>query len=159
MEDSVLSVDSSSESQKYFKDTSMQTIMEIFDILSPDNILDTLEILKQEYPTIWADNFFNNFVANLPGGYRWPGDWSAHDSDYLDAHIYKESKHCSDVKKQKTPRQFFADVETTIHELNFSNLSSDLLADINNNECVDNYLLPLYIALRKKWYNHYDLVW
>jgi hypothetical protein len=106
--------------------------------------------------------FFNNFDANLPGGRRTKRELLP--EGYLDRRFYENDSRASERLKEQTQREFNEEVRTAVISagLDPKELMKERRDQINrNNRLNDDFyrkLIPIYIILRKRGYNHSDLV-
>ena len=126
--------------------------MEAIDI--EDQIRREVEEVRKMYGECWSYNFFNNFHLNLPGGYE-----TSCDGEALTSYEWAKDQLCSERKKSKTPRDFFAECALAVSEAGLTQQTiQDLRNDINTRgaDVADQaILLSVYIILRKMGYNHY----
>jgi len=129
--------------------------------ITEQQITAEIDAFKGKHQGRLAMRFFNNFDANLPGGW------------YLRLEPESLSKQSTDPAaserlKGQTYREFFAECEKTMLELNISQEQIITArkgwqqSGSYNQRSEDEFvalLKPIYVALRLKGYNHYpDLV-
>ncbi len=116
--------------------------------------------------------FLNNFWCNLPDpayseGCRYAmlvqelGWMDKLNKDVIDP---KSDSHQSQLYLNRTPRQFFQDVELAIQESGISKSELERLQRLNHEDFMGRHIyklydlvLPIYKILREKGYNHHDL--
>ncbi len=91
------------------------------------------------HPEAIQSEYLNNFRAWMPDGWR-VKDMEA---SWFDAMPVPNSNH-TELWNGQTPHQFVDSVAETIRELHIDDPQKSLI--------------PIYLALRKKGYSHYDLV-
>jgi hypothetical protein len=96
-------------------------------------------------------SYFNNFHGHLPGGFH--RKMAAVDDDW------KYGAPGAGARRGLTATEFHQDVDRTIAELGLDpETMSQLEKDIETRSDMEKfhaYILPLYVRLREKGYNHY----
>jgi len=114
--------------------------------------------------TIERKDYFGNFFLRFEGGQVRNSFSKLYDAESLDKEPINqlEDGPCTEDKsekyKQGTFNEFFANIDAALTQNNidwksFKEIIHSINADPSNNKI----LIPIYIALRKQWYNHNDL--
>lgn len=114
--------------------------------------------LEIERMKVSGENWLNNFPAYISEncGYELKS------SSFSDRKIWKNASGRSKLKKGKTIKEFFQDCREAIEAAGISNEEVERLpkgtytGDVALEEFVE-YLLPAYVILRERGYNHTDL--
>lgn len=120
-----------------------------------EKIKQEIKFLKDKHGKGWGMYFFNNFDLKLPGGLFY-----SFEPEILNRRSFLNRDDASEIRKNQTTYEFLSECEKSIVEegLTFEQII-EFRKEKNENENKESdffeMLIPVYINLRKKGYNHY----
>ena len=110
-----------------------------------------VERFKSIYGDDWGSYFFNNFHGNLPGGYR----TVPNPPDFLNRRLYENNPRASERIKPQTVGEFQRECSSAVEESGIRPEDITAARRSGRNKELFEMLLPIYLILRRRGYNHY----